>query len=206
MTKALPKKGMIWFLFYALLFAGIGFFLLSPTLKDIEKNKKEIVAEQKTLTANYDEIASLQKISKDKAGFDQIRDTVFGYLPAILNSSQFIVEVEGLAKKTDITINSVSMNAVSSSVAAEKTTAKTTDETTKTETTKTDTTKKKTKGGTQKNEFSLTTKADFAKTMSFIAQMEKLSRFNSITSLSIASSENNGADVKITGNIFYEQQ
>lgn len=206
MTKTFPKKGMIWFLFYALLFAGIAVFLLNPTLKNIEKNKKEIVTEQKTLTANYDEIASLQKISKDKVGFDEIKNTVFGYLPATLNSSQFIVEVEGLAKRTDITVNSVSMSAASSSVVAEKTTAKTTDETTKTETTKTDTTKKKTKGGIQKNEFSLTTKADFAKTMSFIAQMEKLSRFNSITSLSVASAENGGADVKITGNIFYEQQ
>lgn len=203
MTSNITRKSFIGFGIYALLFAAIIFFLLNPTLAEIEKNKKAIISEQKELTANYDEISSLQKIMQDQQGFENIKATVLGYLPASLNSSQFIVEVEGLAKKTDITINSVSMNATPSAVSKE---SKTTTTTTTSDAEKKETTAAKTKKGTQQNEFSLSTKADFAKTMSFIAQMEKLSRFNSISAISITSIENNGADVKITGNIFYEQQ
>lgn len=202
MTDSISKKGFFGFAIYAVIFTAVIVFLLNPALAEIKKNKKAIVDEQKQLTANYDEISSLQKIEKDKDVFDGIKNTVLGYLPATLNSSQFIVEVEGLAKKTDITINSFSMNAASSSVSTKK------DTTTATASNDTGTTavaKKKASGGTQQNEFSLSTKADFAKTMSFIAQMEKLSRFNSISTISIASIENGGADVNITGNIFYEQ-
>lgn len=195
MTDNSSKRNMLWFLSYFVVFAAIIIFLLNPTLSDIAKNKKAIIDQQKQLAVNYDEISSLQKIAKDKTGFEGIRDTVLGYLPATLNSSQFIVEVEGLAKKTDITIDGFSMNASATSVTATKTTGQTS----------TDTVKKKAKTSTQQNEFSLSTKADFTKIMSFIAQMEKLSRFNSISSISIASAENGGADVKIMGNIFYEQ-
>lgn len=189
MMNSISKKSLFGFIGYLAIIAAVVMLVLNPTLNEIEKNKKTIISERKQLAANFDEISSLQKIEKDKEGFSEIKKTVLGYLPETLNSSQFIVEVEGLAKKTDITINSVSMNATPSSVSKE-----------------TDTTKKKTKGGTQQNEFSLSTKADFAKTMSFLAQMEKLSRFNSISTISIASVENSSADVKITGDIFYEQQ
>jgi len=200
MTNNISKKSLFWFLGYIVIFAAVIIFLLNPTLSEITKNKKMIKSEQKQLAANYDQLSSLQKIAKDKEGFGNIKDTVLGYLPATLNSSQFIVEVEGLAKKTDITIDSFSMSASPSSVSTAKTTGQVSNDVGKT-----DTTKKKAKTNTQQNEFSLSTKADFTKTMSFIAQMEKLSRFNSISSISIASAENGGADVKITGNIFYEQ-
>ena len=201
MIDYIPKKSIFGLVLYIVIFAGIIFFVLNPTLNEIEKNKKAIISEQKQLAANYDEIASLQKIEKDKEGFEAIKNTVLGYLPASLDSSQFIVEVEGLAKKTDITIDSVSMSATSSSVTPLKETTKTADDADKKETTK-----KKTNTGTQKNEFSLSTKAEFSKSMAFLQQMEKLSRFNSISSISIVPLENTSVDVKITGNIYYEQQ
>jgi len=199
--QSISRKSLISFGTYAILFAGVVFFLLSPALTDIENNKKNIIEERKQLATNYDEIASLQKIDKDKAGFEQIKNTVMGYLPNSLNSSQFIVEVEGLAKLTEITIDSVTMSATPTSVGGAKVTPKIETEDTEN---KTATTTKKTKGGTQQNSFLLSTKADFTKSMAFIKQLEKLSRFNSITAITIAPTED-VVNIKLTGNIYYEQ-
>lgn len=186
MKSSIASKSFIKFLIYVIIFIGIIFFLLNPALDEIEKSKKTITDERKALSANYDEIASLQKIAKEQISFNAIKNTVLGYLPGSLNSSQFIVELEGLAKNTDITINNFSMNATSINTEKDP--------------------KKKKKSTTQQNDFSLNIKADFAKTMSFVAQMEKLSRFNSISTINITSTENNGADVTIKGSIYYEQQ
>jgi len=204
MIENIPKKSLLTFGLYAVIFTGTIFFLLRPTLSEIEINKKNIIEQRKQLATNYDEIASLQKIEKDTAGFEQIKSTVLGYLPTTLNSSQFIVEVEGLAKKTNITIDSITMSAVSSTFGAttKTTTPTTTDEGDKKTTT---TSTKKSKGGTQQNGFILSTKADFSKSMSFVQQMEKLSRFNSISAISITPTDA-GVDIKLTGDIFYEQQ
>lgn len=196
----ISKKSLLGLAIYVAGFALIILFLLNPTLAEIEKSKQKIIEEQKQLAANYDEIASLQKIEKDKEGFEEIKNTVFGYLPATLNSSQFIVEVEGLAKKTDITIDSVAMNSASSSISTKKETTESTSDTGKTEASK-----KKAKNGTQQNQFTLTIKADFVKTMTFIQQMEKLSRYNSVIAISLVSVEGGNTSVAITGNIFYEQ-
>lgn len=196
----ISKKTVLKLLSYIVVFAAIVVFLLNPKLTQIEKNKKIISEKQKQLAENYDELASLQKIERDKEGFESIKNTVLGYLPSTLSSSQFIVEVEGLAKKTDITIDSVSMNAVSTSVSATKEANKKSDDAEKTESTK-----KKASGGTQQNQFTLVTKAEFSKAMSFIQQMEKLSRFNSISSISIVSTGANDTSIAITGNIYYEQ-
>lgn len=201
--QSISRKSLISFGAYAILFAGVVFFLLSPALTDIENNKKNIIEERKQLATNYDEIASLQKIDKDKAGFEQIKNTVMGYLPNSLNSSQFIVEVEGLAKLTEITIDSVTMSATPTAVGGAKTAPKTEAEDTENKASTTTTTKKA-KGGTQQNSFLLSTKADFSKSMAFIKQLEKLSRFNSITAITIAPTED-GVNIKLTGNIYYEQ-
>jgi len=205
MIENIPKKSLYSFGAYALIFGAIIFFVLQPTLVDIENNKKSIVEQNKQLAANYDEIASYQKIEKDKAGFELIKNTVFGYLPTSLDSSQFIVEVEGLAKKTNVTIDSVTMSATSTTFGAKKTAAAAPSDDAGDKKSTDSSSNKKTKGGTQQNSFVLSTKADFASSMSFIQQMEKLSRFNSITSVTIAPNET-GVDIKLTGDIFYEQQ
>ena len=197
----IPKKSLLTFGIYLVVFAGIILFLLTPTLNEINQNKKNIIDQREQLSANYDEIASLQKIEKDKAGFEQIKNTVFSYLPATLDSSEFIVEVEGLAKKTDITIDSVTMSATSSAVDKPKEAAPASTDTTDKSTT---TVTKKSKSGTQKNDFLLDTKADFTKSMAFVQQLEKLSRFNSISAISITPTDT-GVDIKLTGDIYYEQ-
>ena len=201
MIENIPKKSMLTFAIYLILFAGIVLFLLTPTLKEINQNKTNIIDQRQQLSANYNEIASLQKIEKDSTGFEQIKNTVFGYLPATLDSSEFIVEVEGLAKKTDITIDSVTMSATSSAMDKPKeTTPTSTDATDKS----TPTSTKKANHGTQKNDFLLDTKADFPKSMAFVQQLEKLSRFNSISAISITPTDT-GVDIKLTGDIYYEQ-
>jgi hypothetical protein len=95
--------------------------------------------------------------------------------------------MEGLAKQLGITINNFSMSETSSVVGDSK-----------------DTPKKKS-GGTQQNKFTLSTNTNFSKIIELLKQMEKLSRFNSATSINIVSGDKGDVNATITGDIYYEQ-
>ncbi len=194
------KKSIITLAIYFVLFAGIFMFILKPSVDNTKKNKKLIAQNQKQIEANFDEIAAMQKIEKNKAEFDQIKSTVLNYLPTTLDSSQFIVEVEGLTKSLDITMDNFSMSETASVLGGNKDNTKSGDDSNSSAKNS-----KKSKSGTMQNQFTMTGKTNFAKTLQLLQQMEKLSRFNSISSLDIISQDDNGVNIKVTGNIYYEQ-
>lgn len=209
MISPFYKKSIISISIYLLLFFALILLILLPTSKKLKQNKILIKEKNATLENNFSKISSLQKVEKNIDEFNKINETVVGYLPPLLQSSQFIVEVEGLTNSLGITIDNFSMNATSSAFdTGSKTKTETKSSDSDLSSSKNNSNQKETKkknSGTQQNQFTLSVQTDYNKALEFIKQMEKLSRFNSVSSINISSKEDNLINLKIDGYIYYEQ-
>lgn len=183
------KKTIITSVIYIAIFCLIFFFGLKPAISESKTIKDKITSNNTKISANSSKIEAINNITKKQKDFDKMEETVNNYLPDNLNSSQFIVEIEGLAKDLNFNVDSLSM---SEPTTAEKAAAaKTTKNTDKTAI-----------GKSQKNGFTLSGKTEYASMVDFLSRMEKLSRLNTIDALDVTPDENS-LNFKITGNIYY---
>lgn len=189
MSEFYKKSILVFAAFIILIFAMI-FLFLKPAVSKNKQMKKEIQSKQLELDQDAQKLASLQKAEKNKTEIDEIARTVVKYLPNTLDSGQFIVETEGLAKNLGITIDNFSMNETSLAFSGSDSDKKS---------------KKSSKSGIMENGFSLTVAAPYEKALEFLSNMERLSRFNRIYSADILPNEAGSVNLKIVGKIFYEQ-
>lgn len=190
MNTEVYKKTIITSVIYIAIFCLIFFFGLKPAISKSQTIKEKIVSNNTKIEANTSKIAAINNITKKQKDFDKMEETINNYLPDNLNSSQFIVEIEGLAKELNFNVDSLSMSEpTTAEKAAAAKTVKTTD-------------KNASSSKSQKNSFTLSGKTEYSSMVEFLSRMEKLSRLNTIDAIDITPEENT-LNFKINGYIYY---
>lgn len=189
--NSFSKKSIFVLGLFAILFFGLSYFVFLPINDQYKKDKAEYAEKQETFNQNNDKITSLQKIVDKPDDFDKIYTDVSNFWPDTLKVSDFMVQVEGLAKDTGVVIESFSIDeqkqvaapkVTDEDSAAAKTTAKT-----------------KTNAGTK---FTMVFSASYATTLNVISRMETLARLNSINSVGLTGTKD-GLSVNLSGTIYY---
>lgn len=200
--KLIVKSGI-----YLVLFAGLVFFAILPTLNKYNANKIKLEQQTKKLATAQNDFESLVKLKKDDAAREEIKKNIATFLPDEKSTSDFVVKIESLSGELGIQIPTLSTTEPKTTV---KPTATTEDDGTAKSTAKTGTTAEPTTTATkttaQNNvEFSLNFSNNYDKVQEFILKMNTLLRLNSLESISISNfnAENSNMDFKTTGKIYY---
>ena len=175
--KNFTKKIMLIICLYITLFAAFLYYGYSPVSNRYKKNKSDEAEKKELIVKNNDKIASLQKIESNSADFDKIFTDVNNFLPDSLGVSDFMVQIEGLAKDSGVVIDSFSVEEQKAST----------------------TTKSKTDNGTK---FSMVFKAPYSTVISLISKMETLARLNSISTVNMTGNGDK-ISVNLSGKIYY---
>lgn len=178
--KDLFQKTYFQVLAYLVVITSIVLFSLAPSIKGISSNRKAI-AENKIKIENLDaQISTLQKLSETSSEIDQKASIISKYLPDNLDSSSFIVETEGLARSLNLVIESFSISSDSKDPKANKDAS-----------------------SQPQSQFTITLKSSFSQALSFIEQLENLSRFNTISAISMSAVTGDQISLQLTGQIYY---
>ena len=189
------KKTILAITSFLILMGAFTYFLLLPTYDRYQKDKKDNKAKEATIDANEAKIASLNTISKKGNDLDKMYDNVNNLWPDTLKVSDFIVQIEGLAKNTGLVIDSFSVD-------EQKTDQKTTATASSSDDQDTSSGASKSKSNNSGTKFSLSFKSSYSNALTFIGSMETLARLNSINSISVASTQDS-LTVTISGVIYY---
>lgn len=183
------KKTMFIISLYGLLFVAFFYYGYAPINNQYKKNKADHLEKKETIVKNKEKISSLQKIVDNPQDFDKIFTDVNNFLPDSLKISDFMIQIEGLARDTGVVIDSFSVE--------EQKQAATTKSTG--EDSAAVATKAKTDTGTK---FSMVLKTTYPTMMNLVSRMETLARLNSINTISVTS---NGeiVNVSLSGKIYY---
>lgn len=207
------KKSITKYLIYTGLYLAvlilIIIFGIMPQYNNLSKNQKDLSQAKSDLNAATKKRASLEELSKNKSQIDQIKQTVFGYLPDAKNNSDFVVKVEALAKELSITIDTFSFTEVKTQTPAktdssdnntssQKNTSSAPNSTTSAQTAKKEEPK-------NYSEFSISLSADYGAIMQFIEKLESFPRINSIDSITVSGYDKSKGTIglRLTGRIFY---
>jgi Tfp pilus assembly protein PilO len=170
---------------YLAIIAGLAFFFLVPSLSGILSNKKAIAEDEVKLKNLDTQLETLKKLSETSSEIDQKTAIISKYLPDNLDSSSFIVETEGLAKSLNIVIESFSISSTNKNSNAKKTT------------------KENEKPKQPQSQFSITITNSFSQALAFVEQLENLSRFNTVSSISMSAVSGDQISLQLTGQIYY---
>lgn len=199
--KLIVKLGI-----YLVLFAGLVFFAILPTLNKYNANKIKLEGQTQKLATAQNDFESLVKLKKDDAAREEIKKNIATFLPDEKSTSDFVVKIESLSGELGIQIPTLTTTEPKETV---KTTT-TDDESAANSTSKTGATAEPsttaTKTTPQNNvEFSLNFSNNYDKIQEFILKMNSLLRLNSLESISISNfnAENSNVDFKTTGKIYY---
>jgi Tfp pilus assembly protein PilO len=206
--KSITKYLIYTGLYLAVLILMIVFGIM-PQYNNLSKNQKDLNLAKSDLNTATKKRASLEDLSKDKSKIDQIKQTVFEYLPDSKNNSDFVVKVEALSKELSITIDTFSFTEVKTTTPAktdssdnntssQKNTSSTSNSTTSTQTTKKEEPK-------NYSEFSISLSADYGAIMQFIEKLESFPRINSIDSITVSGYDKSTGKLglRLTGRIYY---
>ena len=178
--KNFTKKIMLIVALYVTLFAAFLYYGYSPISNKYKTNKANEAEKKESIVKNDQKIASLEKIANNSADFDKIFTDVNNFLPDSLGVSDFMVQIEGLAKDSGVVIDSFS-------VEEQKATTSSTSSKTKTDT------------GTK---FTMIFKTTYPVMVSLISKMETLARLNSISTINMTGNGDK-INVNLSGMIYY---
>lgn len=185
------KKSIIFTCFYIVLFGGLIFFGFIPALNNLKQSKLKYDQKQQVLRDNYDKIASLQKIEKNPKEFESLSGAVNELWPDTQDISKFIVQIESVAKNSDLVIDNFSVEenaAAKAKPAADSENGSSSSSKTKDST------------GTK---FSLAVKSGYPNMIDLIGKMETMARLNSISSVDMSLIDASTINLKLTGNVYY---
>ena len=185
------KKSIIFSCFYLVLFGGLIYFVFMPALSRLKQNKATFDQKQQVLRNNYDKIESLQKIEKNPKEFDTLSTAVNELWPDNQDISKFIVQIESVAKDSNLVIDNFSV--VESTVKKQKATDDSGNASSSNTKTKTDT-------GTK---FSLAVKSPYSNIIDLIGKMETMARLNAISSIDMNYIDESTINLKLTGGVYY---
>lgn len=192
--KQFWKKTLINLAVFALLFFGVIFFVLMPTYQRYTQDKSTDAKKKNIVEENNTKINSLQKIAKNSDEFEKIYQNVSNLWPDNLNVSEFMVQIEGLAKDTGLVIDSFSIEEQKTITPTKAKSSDTDDNATATKSTKTTA-----NTGTK---FTMTSKSEYSNVMDLILRMETLARLNAVSSINI-SAAGPSLSINIVGHIYY---
>lgn len=157
------------------------FFFILPQYNNFQHNKNKLNDLQQKTAQNSSKIAALKASSTNPTYLDKVYKNVNNLWPDNLNVSEFIVQIEGLAKDSNLVIDSFSIEEQKNATS-------------------------NTKSANQKNKptgtaFTLSFKSGYGDFIGFLVKMENMARLNSINNLSINSDSEN-LTINITGSIF----
>lgn len=172
-----PNKNKILILVASgiLITTGILFLLTRTEYENVSDSQKSYQDKLTTLNSQEKKLASLQKMDQDSAEVKQIQTYMEGLLPNDLNGSAFVASLEKLGNRLQVTPLSVSVN---SNAAGSKD-----------------------KNLPSSYSFSVTFNTSFQNLTTFLAEMEKLERFNTITNISMSPNDK-GLGINLSGNIY----
>jgi len=192
--KQFWKKTLINLAVFALLFFGVIFFVLMPTYQRYTQDKSTDAKKKNIVEENNTKINSLQKIAKNSDEFEKIYQNVSNLWPDNPNVSEFMVQIEGLAKDTGLVIDSFSIEEQKTITPTKAKSSDTDDNATATKSTKTTA-----NTGTK---FTMTSKSEYSNVMDLILRMETLARLNAVSSINI-SAAGPSLSINIVGHIYY---
>lgn len=197
--KSVLTKMLIKIAVSFLVIIAIFYFLIMPKLSQLIVNQLALEKVSSDYRRADDKLADLNKIAKNKTSLDQAKSTVFAYLPDEPSPSTFIVGLEQMTSQIPIIIDSLSVTEAK----AQATTSKTSTDSTSTSASTSAT--KNIKVAEKAYQFDASFKISYDKIATFLTKMESMSRFNTITKITIGSLDSNDStlDFKATGKIYY---
>ena len=184
---------------YLVLFGGLIFLAILPTLNQFNQNKLALRDTTSNLEKAQSDFANLVKLKKNDAELQEIKKNVISYLPDEKSTNDFVVKIESLSGELGIQVPA--LNTVEPKTAAKPTQDDTaTSGSAKTAAT---TTAKATSGNPV--EFSLNFTSDYSKIQEFISRMNSLLRLNSLEKVTITNYNPDSGEVDFStdGKIYY---
>ncbi len=184
------KKTVLLSTICLMVFFGLVWFRFLPNLKAIIRNNKETAQKETELKAINDKIAVLKGSESDSEEISNALTTVNELWPDKEEVSNFIVEIEGLTAKKGLILDSLSViekpaakadNGGSGSKSENKESAKSA------------------KDGIG---FNFDTSGHYTVIKEFIADLEKLSRFNTVSTVSLTNGSQDMIAIRINGYIY----
>jgi Tfp pilus assembly protein PilO len=175
MSNLHKNKNFILIVCGILLTAGVLFFLTRTEYENILTLKQNYQDKNTTLQTDQSKLSTLQKLSDHPDEAKQIEEFSESQLPDDIDSSTFVSSIEKLGNTLQITPLSVSVSSTPVS--------------------------SKDKNSAPGYNFSITFNSSFQGLITFLAEMEKLDRFNSINDLSLSPGDK-GLSVNLSGDIY----
>ena len=168
-------------------------FVIKPVIFDIAEKYIKINDQQKELNALEEEKNTDIELKNNQEKITGMFNKVGTFMPVKLDSGDFVVQIENIAKntnqnQTDIIIKNSSDSQTASSD---------------------DSAAKSSKAGAGKSEpkeanFVITQKGTFPDLINFMQNMEKMSRIYTLQGLSLTMGTDNTLETKISGTIYYK--
>jgi len=180
MTKRVKKLILILILILAV--ESIIFsFVSMPLAGNIFEAKKTLVKKESELAGLKDKLAVLKETKANSAETDQIYRKAKDLWPDDKGVSNFIVNLEDLAKSEALTFDSIAIQEATAAKSAKAAKGK----------------------SSQAVQFNFNSSGSYEKMMNIIRKLERFDRFNRLTSLNLTTKEADNVAVKIMGEIFY---
>ena len=177
--------------------ALIWFFITKSAIESYYQNKSAYDKKQDDLLTIYDKIEILQKNSKSSTNSANVISQVALLWPDNVDVSKFIVQTEELAKQKNFVIENFTIS--EKKITSNKSTSSSSDS----DSSDSDA-KAKAAKSTTITQYSFNVNTTYENALDIIKSMERLARFNAITTFNISGQEsNNTVNLNITGKLYY---
>lgn len=175
-----PIKSLVLYLILLLtLLCLTTFFVVFPLISTIREDKKQLAETQLEYNDDENKAIALRSLEKNKDNLEAKADQIDKLWPDDKEVSNFIVDLENLANSQSVTLKNVAIGEATSSAKNDK--------------------------KNKQIQFSFDTKASFDQNLTIIRNMEKFSRFNSLSQINFSKDSDGLIIMKIAGLIYYGQ-
>ncbi|OQA04437.1 MAG: hypothetical protein BWY68_00317 [bacterium ADurb.Bin400] len=185
--------------------------VILPNVREILSMQLKVVEKQKDVDRMQAKLDSLKTANRSKESINRAYLLTNDLWPSEENVSQFLVQVEGLATEkavalSDLTVNEIIIQPPKTSNTASQASTSTSNSTKESSESKDGeddaASKKKAKGSNDRIQFMMSGNADYTSLIGFIVSMERLARFNSISSINVFRDKENHLNFSLNGHIY----
>jgi len=158
MNAFIAKKIGVMLIVPLVAFIAFGYLFLMQK-QNLSRDKNTLSSLRQEVASNDQKIQNLSGLAKNKAEFEKTLQIINTYLPDTIESSEFVIQMENLAKASNIVIDTLSISGGADS---------------------------KSSGKVKAIEFSATSRSNYGKVLEFISTLENLSRYNDISTITLS--------------------
>jgi len=151
-------------------------FFIKPTINEIKSSKHSLKQKQTDLINSTEKYEALKKASKNEVSIAQIETKILGLYPDDKDISNFIINLEKLAKNENLTFNNLSISEAKSSGK---------------------------KAEASSVQFDFNTSGSYQQINNIVKKLEQFARVNTINNLNLSIKGENDINLKVTGHIYY---